>query len=41
LRCGTVSGGSPAEFEKLIVEESEKWAKDFVGIKANDRRRQL
>jgi hypothetical protein len=29
-------GGAPAEFEKLIVEESEKWAKviRFVGIKA-------
>jgi len=29
------------EFEKLIVEESEKWAKEFLGIKANDRRQQL
>jgi tripartite-type tricarboxylate transporter receptor subunit TctC len=34
---GTVLGGSPAEFGKLIAEETEKWAKviKLAGIKAN------
>jgi tripartite-type tricarboxylate transporter receptor subunit TctC len=33
---GTVLALSPADFEKLIVDETEKWAKviGFVGIKA-------
>jgi tripartite-type tricarboxylate transporter receptor subunit TctC len=33
---GTVLGGSPAEFGKLIADETEKWAKviKFAGIKA-------
>jgi tripartite-type tricarboxylate transporter receptor subunit TctC len=33
---GTVLAGSPAEFGKLIVDETEKWAKviKFAGIKA-------
>jgi tripartite-type tricarboxylate transporter receptor subunit TctC len=33
---GTVLGGSPADFEKLIAEETEKWGKvvKFAGIKA-------
>ena len=32
---GAVLGGSPAEFAKLIAEETEKWAKviKFAGIK--------
>jgi hypothetical protein len=31
----TVIGGSPAELEKLIAEETEKWARviRFAGIK--------
>ena len=34
---GTVLPGSPAEFGKLIIEETEKWAKviKFAGIKAD------
>ena len=34
---GTALPGSPAEFSKLIVEETEKWAKvvKFAGIKAD------
>ena len=33
---GTVAGGTPAEFEKIISEATEKWAKviKFAGIKA-------
>jgi tripartite-type tricarboxylate transporter receptor subunit TctC len=33
---GTVAGGSPAEFGKIIAEATEKWAKviKFAGIKA-------
>ena len=33
---GTVVGGTPAEFEKIIAEATEKWAKviKFAGIKA-------
>jgi tripartite-type tricarboxylate transporter receptor subunit TctC len=33
---GTVLAGSPADFGKLIAEETEKWAKviKFAGIKA-------
>jgi hypothetical protein len=33
---GTVLSGSPADFGKLIAEETEKWAKviKFAGIKA-------
>jgi tripartite-type tricarboxylate transporter receptor subunit TctC len=32
---GTVLGGSPADFGKLIAEETEKWGKviKFAGIK--------
>src|SRR5262249_3225856 len=32
---GTVLGGTPAEFEKIIVDATEKWAKviKFAGIK--------
>jgi len=32
---GTVLAGSPADFGKLIAEETEKWAKviKFAGIK--------
>ena len=32
---GTVAGGTPAEFEKIIAEATEKWAKviKFAGIK--------
>jgi hypothetical protein len=31
-----VSGGSPAQFEMFIADETEKWAKvvKFAGIKA-------
>jgi tripartite-type tricarboxylate transporter receptor subunit TctC len=34
---GTVLPGSPADFGKLIAEETEKWAKviKFAGIKAD------
>jgi len=34
---GTVLSGSPADFGKLIAEETEKWAKviKFAGIKAD------
>jgi len=34
---GTVLAGSPAEFGKLIAEETEKWGKvvSFTGIKAD------
>ena len=34
---GTVLVGSPADFEKLIADETEKWAKviKFAGIKAD------
>ena len=34
---GTVLAGSPADFGKLIAEETEKWAKvvRFTGIKAD------
>jgi tripartite-type tricarboxylate transporter receptor subunit TctC len=34
---GTVFAGSPSDFSKLIVEETEKWGKvvKFVGIKAD------
>ena len=34
---GTVMPGSPADFGKLIAEETEKWAKvvKFAGIKAD------
>jgi tripartite-type tricarboxylate transporter receptor subunit TctC len=34
---GTVLGGSPADFGKLIADETEKWGKvvKFVGIKAD------
>jgi tripartite-type tricarboxylate transporter receptor subunit TctC len=34
---GTVLPGSPADFGKLIADESEKWAKvvKFAGIKAD------
>ena len=33
---GTVIAGSPADFSKLITDETEKWAKvvKFDGIKA-------
>ena len=33
---GTVLAGSPADFGKLIADETEKWAKviKFAGIKA-------
>ena len=33
---GTVLAGSPAEFGKLIADETEKWGKviKFAGIKA-------
>ena len=33
---GTVTGGSPAEFGKIISEATEKWAKviKFAGVKA-------
>jgi tripartite-type tricarboxylate transporter receptor subunit TctC len=33
---GTVAGGTPAEFEKIISEAIDKWAKviKFAGIKA-------
>ena len=33
---GTVIGGSPADFGKLIADETEKWGKvvKFAGIKA-------
>ena len=33
----TVLAGSPSEFAKLIVDETEKWAKviKFAGIKAD------
>jgi tripartite-type tricarboxylate transporter receptor subunit TctC len=34
---GTVMGGTPAEFGKIIAEATEKWAKviKFAGIKAD------
>jgi len=34
---GTLIAGSPADFEKLIVDETEKWGKvvKFAGIKAD------
>ena len=34
---GTVMGGTPAEFGKIISEATEKWAKviKFAGIKAD------
>ena len=34
---GTVLGGSPTEFGKLIADQTEKWAKviKFAGIKVN------
>jgi hypothetical protein len=34
---GTVLAGSPADFGKLIADETEKWAKvvKFAGIKAD------
>ena len=34
---GTVLAGSPADFGKLIADETEKWGKvvKFVGIKAD------
>jgi tripartite-type tricarboxylate transporter receptor subunit TctC len=34
---GTVLGGTPTDFGKLITEETEKWAKvvKFAGITAN------
>jgi len=34
--AGTVLPGSPADFGKLIAEETDKWGKvvKFVGIKA-------
>ena len=34
---GVALSGSPAEFGKLIADETEKWAKviKFAGIKAN------
>jgi tripartite-type tricarboxylate transporter receptor subunit TctC len=34
---GTVRAGSPADFGKFIVEETEKWGKvvKFAGIKAD------
>ena len=34
---GTVLPGSPADFGKLIADETEKWAKvvKFAGIKAD------
>jgi hypothetical protein len=34
---GTVLAGSPADFGKLIGDETEKWAKvvKFAGIKAD------
>ena len=34
---GTVLAGSPADFGKLIAEETEKWGKvvRFTGIKAD------
>ena len=34
---GIVMSGSPADFEKLIVDETEKWAKvvKFSGAKAD------
>jgi tripartite-type tricarboxylate transporter receptor subunit TctC len=37
LGGGTVLPGSPANFGKLVAEETEKWAKvvKFAGIKAN------
>ena len=33
---GTVLGGTPAEFETILSEATEKWAKviKFAGIKA-------
>jgi tripartite-type tricarboxylate transporter receptor subunit TctC len=33
---GTVAGGTPAEFAKILSEATEKWAKviKFAGIKA-------
>ena len=33
---GTVAGGTPAEFAKILVEATEKWARviKFAGIKA-------
>ena len=33
---GAALSGSPADFEKLIIDETEKWAKviKFAGIKA-------
>ena len=33
---GSALSGSPADFEKLIIDETEKWAKvvKFAGIKA-------
>jgi tripartite-type tricarboxylate transporter receptor subunit TctC len=35
--CDTVLSGSPADFGKLIADETEKWGKvvKFVGIKAD------
>ena len=35
---GTVLPGSPADFGKLIADETEKWAKvvNFASIKPND-----
>ena len=37
---GTVQGGSPAEFGKIISEAAEKWTKaiKFAGIKAEQAR---
>jgi hypothetical protein len=34
---GTVLPGSPTEFRKLIVDETQKWAKvvKFSGVKAD------
>ena len=34
---GSALSGSPADFEKLIIDETEKWAKviKFAGIKAD------
>jgi hypothetical protein len=33
---GTTLAGSPADFGKLIIEETDKWAKvvKFAGVKA-------
>ena len=33
---GTVTGGSPAEFGKIVSDATEKWAKviKFAGVKA-------